>query len=160
MKPAHLLKFAAGCQLFFAVGHSAGHFTRKSVDAPRARQVFALMEDYKFPIGTKLRSYDEFYTGMSLNLVICLLTFTALLWIAAGLAQSHPRVCTRLLVPVLLGVTAFSATGFGYFFPVPAVTCLVAAVLISLSLFSLRKVSTSSVSQENSVDNSPSPVLY
>ena len=139
MKPALLLKVAAGCQLFFAVGHSIGHFTRKAVDDPKARQVFALMEEYKFPIGTQLRSYDEFYTGMSFNLIFCLLTFTALLWIIAGLADQNPRLCTRLLLPVLLGVSAFAVTGFLYFFLVPALTCLVAAGLISGSIYQLQK---------------------
>jgi hypothetical protein len=62
-----------------------------------------------------------------------------MLWLAAGMAESHPRLCTRLLVPILPGVVAFAATGFLYFFLVPAITCLVTAGLVSVSLFALRK---------------------
>ena len=57
MKPAFLLKLVASCQSFFAVGHCPGHFTRKAINTPKARQVFALMEEYKFPIVTQLRAF-------------------------------------------------------------------------------------------------------
>ncbi len=139
MKPTHVLRMAVFCILFFAAGHSIGHFTRKATTDSKAAEVFTLMETYKFPIGGELRSYDEFYTGMSLNLIAALIAFALVLWVASLMATQFPRACRKILLPVLLCMIAYTITGFLYFFVVPAATCLLASLLIVYSLYLLGK---------------------
>lgn len=134
-----LLRMAAGCLLFFAVGHSAGHFTRHDVSDPKAKEILELMINNKFDMFGQMRSYDENYTGMSLNLIITLLALTCLVWIAAGYVKDYPMIMKKILIPIAGCVLVFSVTGFLFFFPVPAVTCLIAAVLISVTIIRLNK---------------------
>jgi hypothetical protein len=139
MKPKVLLRIAVFCILFFIVGHSIGHFTRKEVTDQKGLSVLRAMEDYKFPIGTQFRSYDEFYTGMSLNLILSLVSIGFLLWMISNVSISTPRIASRLLWPILFVMVGFTITGFLFFFVVPAVTCLLASALILTSILLLQK---------------------
>jgi hypothetical protein len=139
MTPKLLLRIAAGVVLFFALGHSMGHFTRKNLSTPEAKTVYRVMEEFKFPIGSQMRSYDEFYEGMSLNLIITLLTITALLWVMSNISSQHPKIGIQILWPLLFCLSAFSATGFLYFFTLPALTCFIAGILILVTIFRLSK---------------------
>lgn len=140
MSPKLLLRIAAGLVLFFVLGHSVGHFTRKEVTDPQARHVLKIMEEYKFDLFGQLRSYDENYTGMSLNLLLSLLLITSIILITTRFTESSPRIAQQLLLPVMLCLLGFSVTGFLFFFPVPAITCLLAGSLIGVSLLKLNKI--------------------
>lgn len=139
MKVKLLLRIASACLLFFAIGHTVGHIARKSSADTIAQEVFRKMEDYKFPIGTQFRSYDEFYNGMSINLIITLVSLAVLIWLISNSAKSAPKTCYTLLWPVLIMVIGFAITGFIFFFLVPAVTCVAASFLIIMALNSLHK---------------------
>jgi hypothetical protein len=141
MTPKLLLRIAAGAVLFFALGHTMGHLTRKSTNVPEAKAVFKIMEEYKFPIGSQLRSYDEFYEGMSINLIITLLSITAILWMLSSVSSQFSKITSQLLWPVLLCLVAFTFTGFMYFFILPAATCALASLLIVFSIIKLNKAS-------------------
>lgn len=138
MKPKLLIQIAAGCLLFFAVGHSIGHTTRKSVEDPKAQEVIRAMSENKFDMFGTLRSYDENYHGMSLNLIFALLAFSLILFMVASETKDR-RLLSRLLVPIMLCTGAFAYTGFFYFFIVPAVTCLVAFLLLLVAWWRLRR---------------------
>ena len=138
MKPKILLRIAAGCLLFFATGHSMGHFKRHDVTDPQAKEVLRQMMEHKFDMFGQLRSYDENYTGMSLNLIFTLLALTVVVWILAAYSEKQPGLVKQLLVPLGLCILGFSVTGFLYFFPVPAVTCLVAVALIAAAFVKLN----------------------
>jgi hypothetical protein len=139
MKPKLLIRIAMGCVLFFAVGHSIGHFNRKNITDPNQKAVVKMMESFKFPLGPQMRSYDELLEGMSANLSIALLMIAALLWVVSGIASSEPKTSAKILWPVFLCLVAFTATGFLYFFIVPAITCAVASALIIVSINLLGK---------------------
>lgn len=139
MKPKILLRVASGCLLFFATGHSMGHFKRHEVTDPVAKEVLRQMTENKFDMFGQLRSYDENYTGMSLNLIFTLLAMAAVLWILAGYAEKHAAPVKQVLVPLGLCVLGFSVTSFLYFFPVPAVTCLLASVCITAAVLKLKE---------------------
>jgi len=138
MKAKLWLRLAAGCLLFFAVGHSVGHFTRHQVTDPRAQEVQKAMMDNKFDMFGALRSYDENYTGMSFNLIITLLMLVAVVWGLAGYAESYPSVVRRVVMPIAVGVAGFAITGFLYFFIVPAVTCVLGAACLGIAWVRLR----------------------
>ncbi len=138
MSPKLLIRIAAGCVLFFAVGHSIGHATRKASQEPGALAVYKVMEEYKFPIGPQMRSYDEFYTGMSLNLTITLLVMTVVLWILSGQADAHHKLTRALLLPLVALFAGFTATSALYFFVVPMVTCAVSTILLTAAWLRLR----------------------
>jgi hypothetical protein len=97
-----------------------------------------MMEKYKFPIGSQMRSYDEFYEGMSLNLIITLLSLAAILWILSNFLSQAPKLCSQLLMPVLFCLSAFTITSALFFFMLPAITCAVASVLILIVIISIR----------------------
>ncbi len=143
MKVKWILRVAALAVLFFAVGHSVGHFTRKANTDPQAVAVYQAMEGYKFPIGPQMRSYDEFYEGMSLNLIVTLLAFTVLLWILSGVASRNSEISRQILWPIVLCLAAFAATSWVYFFIVPAITCVIASLLVLVAILLLKKEGSS-----------------
>jgi hypothetical protein len=138
MTPKILLRIAAGLLLFFAVGHSIGHFRRHDVTDPKAIEVQRQMIENKFDMFGKLRSYDENYTGMSTNLILTLVTFTVLLWLFSSVVETNKSLGRILLLPIALCVVGISITGSLYFFPVPALTCLIASVIIFITWFKLK----------------------
>lgn len=139
MKAKLLIRIAAGCMLFFALGHSAGHATRKSIDSPQAQEVINTMTNFKFDQFGQMRSYDENYTGMSLNLIATLLMLTFVLWLLSNIAEQYPHAIRQILFPITLCSFVFAATGFMYFFLLPAITCLAVGLLLIAAIFKLLK---------------------
>jgi hypothetical protein len=137
-----LIRLAVLAVLFFAVGHTIGEAGRKSNPAPAEREVLAAMQSHQLPVGGQLRSYDDLYTGLSINLSIALAAIAVLLWLLSGLAETQPRLCARLLWVPLLALAAYAVTGFRFFFSAPAFTSLVAAILLALALIRLRGTPT------------------
>lgn len=137
MKAKILLKIATGCLVFFAFGHSMGHATRHEVSDPKAKAVLQQMMENKFDMFGQMRSYDENYTGMSLNLIFTLLALATVLWILSTQTEKQAKLVKMILVPITICIVGFSITGFLYFFPLPAITCLLAAVLTTISIFRL-----------------------
>jgi len=138
MKAKLLIRIAAGCLLFFALGHSVGHFTRHDVDDPKAKEVLRAMSENKFDMFGQLRSYDENYTGMSVNLIFTLLTFVIILWFVSTLSETQPNTAKNILIPMALCVLGFSVTSFLFFFAMPAITCLLAGICLLLGVGRLR----------------------
>lgn len=132
MQSKLLLRIAAGCLLFFATGHSIGHFTRHEVTDPQAKEIIQLMTEYQFDMFGTMRSYDENYTGMSLNLLITLAALITLIWILSNEVDHHRNLAKHLLIPIAACVAGFSVTSFLYFFPLPAITCLAASACLLL----------------------------
>lgn len=139
MKTGLLLKIAAGLILFFAAGHAVGHITRKNIADPAGRSVVAAMESYTFNITGMTRTFDNYYEGMSINLIITLVALALLLWIVSAYAEDNRKFSIAVLAPVEVCVAGFCITGFLYFFLVPAITCLAAAVLIGAAMLQLKK---------------------
>ncbi|HEX3008717.1 MAG TPA: hypothetical protein VHO90_13990 [Bacteroidales bacterium] len=131
------IRIAAGCMLFFALGHLAGHFSRNNTDDPHGKEVINAMKEYKRDLFGTMRSYDENYTGMSLNLVATLLMLTVVLWVLSNLVDNNPKATTHIIIIIALCSYFFAITGFLFFFPVPAITCLLAGTSLSIAAFRL-----------------------
>ncbi|CAG5006238.1 hypothetical protein DYBT9275_03767 [Dyadobacter sp. CECT 9275] len=140
IKPATLLRIAAGCLLFFAVGHSAGHLARHRVTDPKAKEVIRYMTENKFDMFGQMRSYDENYTGMSFNLILTLLCLACILWILSFQAEKQPVLTRNILIPVTICILGFGVTSFLYFFMLPALTCLAASVSMLLCIVYLSRI--------------------
>lgn len=138
MNPKLLLRMATGCLLFFALGHSAGHFTRHNVTDAKAKEVLRQMTENKFDMFGQLRSYDENYTGMSLNLIFTLLSLACILWILSTWIEKQPILVKNILIPITICILGFGFTSFLYFFPIPAITCVIASILTATSIFTLK----------------------
>ena len=141
MQPKLLLRIAACCIFFVAVGHTIGNWTRKQTTDPQQQEVFKKMESYKFDFNGSIRSWDNFYDGMSIDVSITLVVFTVLLWKISGAANTYPEFCTKLLWPVLACFVLFTITGFMYFFIVPAISTLLACIFIIIAMFQLKTIS-------------------
>lgn len=135
-----LLRIAAACLWFFAFGHTIGHITRKDTNDENARKVLQLMSETKFDMFGQMRSYDENYTGMSLNLIVTLITLGILLWNLSVLEiENQKRMSVSILI-LILCMVGFSVTSFLYFFPLPAVSCLLAAIATGVAFFRIKTV--------------------
>lgn len=137
-KPKLLIRIAAGCMLFFAFGHSLGHFTRHDVTDEKEKEVLQMMRDNKFDLFGQMTSYDGMYTGISLNLIFTLIAFTIILWHISNISKDNQKLASKLLLPVTFCILGFSITSFLFFFPVPAITCLVAGLLSTFALIKLN----------------------
>jgi len=141
MQPKLLLRISAFFTLFVAVGHTLGNCTRKATTDAHQQEIFKKMEGYKFNFGGSMRSWDNFYDGMSLDVSVTLAVFTVLLWLISGSAKKYPVFCTSLLWTILACFVGLTIIGFMYFFVVPATCTLIASLLILVVIFQLRKLS-------------------
>ena len=136
--PKLLIRIAAGLILFFAFGHTMGHFTRYDVTDPKEKEVLQIMSNNRFDLFGQTTSYDKMYTGMSMNLIFTLLVFTIILWHISNISTDNKKLATNLLLPVTFCVFGFSVTNFLFFFLVPAITCLVAGIISTFALIKLN----------------------
>lgn len=139
MSPKFFLRLAVGCLLFFALGHSIGHFTRHNVSDPKAKEILRQMSENKFDMFGQMRSYDENYTGMSFNLILTLLTFAVVISLLTSQTEKYPLLIRNILIPISVCLLGFSVTSFIYFFYIPAVTSMLAYIFVTLSILSLNK---------------------
>lgn len=137
MKSKLLIRIATGFVLFFAAGHTIGHLTRHDVTDEKALEVQKMMMDYKFDMFGSMRSYDENYTGMSLNLIFTLVSMALLLWIISTDAVSN-ALKSILILPIALCLLGFAFTSYQYFFIAPTVSCFLAFFLLILAYFRLK----------------------
>lgn len=144
MQPKLLLRIAACCIFFVAVGHTIGNITRKQTTDAQQQEVFKKMEDFKFDFNGSVRSWDILYNGMSIDVSISLVVFTVLLWKISSATNTYPEFCTKLLWPVLVCFVLFTITGFMYFFIVPAISTLLACIFVVIAMLKLRPVSNPS----------------
>jgi hypothetical protein len=138
MSPKLLIRIAAATTLFFAFGHSMGHFTRYDVTDTKEKAVIQTMVDNKFDLFGHTTSYDGMYTGVSMNLIFTLIAFTILLWHISNISKVDRSAAAKLLLPVILCVLGFSITSFLYFFPVPGITCIITVILLTVAVVKLR----------------------
>ena len=137
MKPKVMLRFASGLLLFFALGHIVGHITRHDTKDIRIQKVLKVMAENKFDMYGQLRSYDENYSGMSLNLIFSLVALAVILWILSIFTERNRVLVRALLVPISFCLIGFSITGFLFFFPIPAYTSFSAAVFTTVAMFTM-----------------------
>lgn len=139
MKPKLLLRLAAGCILFHIAGHLMGHSTWREGNDPVRQEVIRQMTEYKFPFMGVSRSMGDYFEGYSWNMTFTLIMILLILWITSSSATALPSLSVKILVPVLLCLLAFAIADYIYFFPLVAITCLMAAVLIGISILQIRK---------------------
>ncbi|MDJ1505336.1 LIC_13387 family protein [Xanthocytophaga agilis] len=135
MKAKLLLRLSAGLSLFFAIGHTIGHYTRKDTTDPIKKSILRQMDEQAFDYGGSLRSLGDNYEGISLFLIVILVLLTILLWQISGNIEEHKSLCISLLIPIMGCFWVFAVLSAFYFFIVPAVTCLLAGILIGWTCF-------------------------
>ncbi len=141
MKPKILIRISSILMLIFTIGHSFGHFTRYNTVDLRAISTITAMQMTKIPMDGVDKTYDQFYSGMSLNLSTTVFSLVILLWLLSNLESKHPKVVMQLLIPIFFCVFGFSITGFVYFFSAPTLISCLGALSILGSIFLLRKES-------------------
>lgn len=125
-----LLRISSGLFAFFLLGHSLGHFTRHQVTDPKAQWLQQQMIKNKFNMFGSIRSYDENYEGMSLNLIATLAVVSALCWLLSNLSSEAMKSIKKILLPLIFCSAIFSYTSFVYFFAIPGITCLLATATL------------------------------
>ncbi|WP_061247199.1 LIC_13387 family protein [Leptospira noguchii] len=140
MKAKLFIRIASALMFVFALGHSFGHFTRYKTSDPQALSTISIMQQTKIPMQGVTKTYDQFYTGMSLNLSIVLISLMILLWILSNLSEANPQTVQKLLIPILFCTFGFGITGFFYFFFVPAVVASLGAISILVGIVLLGRI--------------------
>lgn len=125
-----LIRLAAFCFGFFALGHTLGHIARHKIKDPQAQQVLTAMQSYRYNLFGKMRTYDENYIGMSLNLIATLVFLAVVLFYSSFYLASSLDLVKGFVFISLFVSTIFSITSFRYFFVVPGATCLVASICL------------------------------
>ncbi|EMK06035.1 MULTISPECIES: LIC_13387 family protein [Leptospira] len=139
MKAKLFIRIASALMFVFALGHSFGHFTRYETSDSQALNAISIMQQTKIPMEGVTKTYDQFYTGMSLNLSIVLISLTLLLWILSNFSESNPQTVQKLLIPILFCIFCFGITGFTYFFFVPAIVASLGAISVLVGIILLGK---------------------
>jgi hypothetical protein len=139
MKPKVLMRFASGLLFIYASGHTIVHFTRHRSRDIVAQKVMKTMSEYKINMYGQMRSYDESYSGMSMNMIFSLVSFSLILWILSNFAERNRVLVRASLVPVSICLVGYTITGFLFFFPAPAYASFISAVLTIVAFFMMVK---------------------
>jgi hypothetical protein len=138
MTPSLLLRIAAGCYAFFALGHTVGMLAPSERGADE-QAVFDAMRGYSFDLFGTLRTHWDLYVGEGWYLTVFAAMFAALCWQLSGLVARWPREA-RALVPTLFAASVFSALlNWGFFFAVPAVTSTLGSMALLLAVIGLYR---------------------
>ena len=139
MKAKLLLRIAAGLMLFHALGHSMG-MTQwdKPTDAEHVL-VINSMKDHRFPFMGAVHSYADSFSGFGYAGTIAMLLITCLLWLTASFSNAQPQISTKILLLLFVSLVALCIMEFIYFFPLAAITTLLAAILTGVSILKLAK---------------------
>jgi hypothetical protein len=128
-----LLKVSAGATLLYGIIHGIGHF-RKGAVTREALTVLRAMEEYRFPAGGRMCSYYDIYQGMSLGMSVSLVAVGIMLWLAASATSKEWDLARRMLWPILIFLVGYAVAGWFYFFPAPAITATVSAILVAVAM--------------------------
>jgi hypothetical protein len=139
MTPKILLRITVVLILLFAIGHITGHVTRKQTTDPVNKEVIRQMEQHKFNVNGSMRSWDDFYEALSLQVSLVLVVFTIIFWMLSGMTTKYPKVCYNLLGLFLICFIGFTITDFLYVFVIPWVISLVICILIIATMVQLRR---------------------
>lgn len=135
-----LIRVAAGALLFFALGHSAGHYElTHSADTGKALAL-KLMDVKKFDMpGGVQRSLAENLIGYSLIVATMLFTIIGVLIYLSRLAYPVLQAQWGGLAILAAGLAVVGAWCFMYFFALPGLSCLVAALALGFAAVRLQK---------------------
>ncbi|MCW7487205.1 hypothetical protein EHQ94_10050 [Leptospira meyeri] len=135
MKSKWRLFTSIGLMVFFLIGHTIGSLTRKELKLENSIHTLHAMETtlVELPGGLSDHTVDEFYQGMSLSLDVSILLVIGLLTIC--LTDEPLQSRSKLLLFVIFWTTSISVLSFRYIFPVPAFTCLVCSVLLTVEWY-------------------------
>jgi hypothetical protein len=139
MKSKISLRIIAVLVLLFDIGHTSAYFTQKQSTDPTNKEVIRQMYQYKFNRQGSMRSWGDFYTALSFDLSIVLVAIIIMIYMLSGMEKKHPKICYKLLWPILLCFVGVTANAFCYIFVVPAVTGLVICILILWAMVKLYK---------------------
>ena len=128
MKPVIFLRIASILTLIHAILHTVGGVFGKPVSA-QAAMIAASMR-YRFEVFGVMRSYADFYRGLSLGITISLTMDAAILWLLASTAKSEAARLRPILAVFCVAYLAFSLNSFTYFFSGP----VIAEILIVLCI--------------------------
>ena len=138
MKPKLLLRIAAVVMLLHTIGHSIGALTWKKAPDKAVADVIAGMENNRFAFVGKQVTLADFYSGFAIALIFVLLLITVVLWLAGGNVADR---MTRRLLPWLIGfLVCFSVIEWIYFFPMPSIMSMVAAILAAIAYGKSRRL--------------------
>lgn len=138
MKPKLLLRIAAAVMVLHTIGHSIGALTWKQAPNKAVAEVIAGMENNRFGFMGRQVTVAMFYSGYGFALIVVLLLISVTLWLAGGNATDR---MTRKLLPWLIGfLVCFSVIEWIYFFPMPAVMSMAAALLSAEAYRGIRQL--------------------
>jgi hypothetical protein len=142
MKPKLLLRIAAAVMLLHTIGHSMGALTWKQAPNKAIADVIRGMEDNRFDFIGRQVTLADFFQGYGIGNIFVLLLITITLWLLGGNTQD--RLTRKLLPFLIVFLVCFSLTEWIYFFPMPSIMSLVAAIL---SLLAYRRIRQFAVAQ-------------
>lgn len=137
MKPKLLLRIAAGVMLLHTIGHTFGALTWKNAPNKAVADVIQGMESNRFEFLGRQVTVAEFYEGYGIALIFVLLLISITLWLAGG--NTGDRLTRRLLPWLSAFLVCFSVTEWIWFFPMPAIMSMVAALLTIGAYWGIRK---------------------
>jgi hypothetical protein len=138
MKPKILLRIVAGLLLFHIVGHTIGTTTWRQTNDPAIQEVINQMSGPTFELMGSARTFADLYVGYGITGSFTLALLLAIVWILSR-QSAEPKTAVAVLWPVAACLLAYTVIDFMYFFFLPAVICLLSAVLIIASIMQLRK---------------------
>ena len=132
-----LLRIAFGCVLFHFIGHTIGMLTWEETEDPTKDKIISAMNGQQFEFMGAMKSIGENYRGMNLLFDITLLMLGVIILMLSQFKEEPGKVRSLLLV-IAISFFGFSVTEFLYFFPLAAVTSLLAGFFTAFAAIKFK----------------------
>lgn len=131
MKPKFLLRIAATAMLLHTAGHTQGALTWQQAPNQKIAAVISGMQTEHFEFMGRSVTLAGFYMGYGITMIFVLLFIATILWM---LSDNPNKPITLALALLLL---AMGVSEYIYFFPLPAVLSLIAAICTGWAYFKI-----------------------
>jgi hypothetical protein len=132
-----LLRIAAVVILLHSFGHTAGLLTWQATNGDVPSEVVQKMQEIQFSFMFKNGcTMADFYSGASWCGVLFLLLVAIMLW---TLSNRDDKLTVKLLWFIATAIALLGVIEIVYFFPFAVSFCAIAATLVFISIFKLKK---------------------
>jgi hypothetical protein len=141
MRPRTFLRIAAVITLLYCAGHSAG-IPWTPVKGIKENEVIEAMKTNTFEASGVIRSYWDYYFGFGLLITAFLLFKSIVLWQLSSTPDSEYVRLRSIIYTFVASFVINAALSWKYFFAVPAIMAGTVAILLIVTLFTMRKLNT------------------
>jgi hypothetical protein len=144
MNPTLFLRIASVLAFIHCVLHTIGGVFSSPTHGAEEIAVIDAMKSHRFDVFGSMRSYWDFFFGYGLFVALALLISAILFWQLSGYARKNAALVLPIVALFFCNYVIMAIVSWRYFFIAPAITELLIAACLGISVITLKPSVSSS----------------